>query len=255
MEPLHALLLLGISALAGAVNALAGGGTFFTFPVLIFLGLTPHLANTTNSVGIWVASLASVRGYRSELRLPRALLIRLALAAFVGSIAGSLALLATSNELFSDMVPYLMLMAATLFAFGPALRRAASHLLPPREERQFGEGVGGMLGQGAIGFYGGFFGAGMGILMMALYQMMGLKNLHEVNSIKTIMATAINAVSVTLFIVAGAVAWPHAIVMTVGGAIGGFLGAHYGKRINSELLRWLVIAYSFAMTGYFFFIA
>ncbi len=235
-----------VGAFASALNAVAGGGSFFVFPILIFMGLGPSLANVTNKVGMWCGATASIFGYKEEIRDHKRSIASLALIGVVGSIAGSLLLLITPPERFAAMVPFLMGSATLLFAYGQRIicffSSGAQDALPT---------LAGWVGQFLIGLYAGFFGAGMGIMMMALYELMGIKNIHEMNGIKVSVASAMLTVSAITFILLTPIHWPHAIALIIGTMIGGYYGASLARRLPGALVRSFVILYGITVTLYF----
>lgn len=252
MDWLQLVLLIAAGLWGGALNAVAGGGTFFTFPVLIFCGLPPILANSTNKFGMWAGSFASVGGYWSEIKPQKHRLLLLSVIAGIGSVGGSVLLLMTSPEFFKALVPWLMLCATLLFAFGNRIVRAihartAHHAAAGKVGR-----AGGLGGQFAIGVYGGFFGAGIGILLMALYELMGIRNIHQMNGLKVLVATVVNALSVLTFIITGMIVWPVALALGFGFFIGGYYGAVFAKRLPALWIRGFIIVYSLSVTCYFF---
>jgi len=230
MSPFVAALLFGAAFLAGALNSVAGGGSFISFPALLFAGVSPVIANATNTVGVWPGGVASAYAYRKDLEQPRAVLVALGVASFVGGGVGALLLLETRESTF---------VAAKLRA------RASGG-----ESRYALAGV--ALFQLVISIYGGYFGAGMGILMLAALSMMGMTNIHAMNGLKTILSTLINGVAVVAFIVARAVAWGPAVVMILGGTAGGFLGAKIARKLAPATVRKLVLVVAWGMTIYFF---
>ncbi len=246
------LLLLPAAIIAGAVNSIAGGGTFLSFPILILLGLPPLVANTTNKVGIALASFSGVIGFARELRSVRHHLAFYIALATLGSILGSYLLLTVFAESFAYLVPWLMLAATLLFAFGGhairRLRPQQAHHQPPGCARRAGLG----LGQFLIGLYGGFFAAGMGIVMLALYELAGMRHIHEMNALKVAVALAINLVSAGVFIASGMVDWSVATVLFIGALIGGYYGAVLSRLVPQPLLRGLIVAYGAGMTLYLF---
>ncbi len=243
-------LLFGAAFLAGALNSVAGGGSFISFPALLFAGISPVVANATNTVGVWPGGVASAYAYRNDLEQPRAVLIALSAASFVGGGAGALLLLHTRESTFVRLIPWLLLLASAVFTAGG---RVASEL---RARGVRGDGrfalAGTTLFQLVVSIYGGYFGAGMGILMLAALSMMGMTNIHAMNGLKTILSTLINGVAVVAFILAGAVAWGPAVVMIVGGIAGGFLGAKLARRVAPGTVRKLVLGVAWGMTIYFF---
>jgi uncharacterized membrane protein YfcA len=233
---------------AGAVNSVAGGGTFFSFPILLLFGMPPLLANTTNKFALWFASIAGVTGFWAEVKSQKAHLKFYFTAGLIGSFFGSVLLLLTPPERFEAMIPWLLLVATLIFAFGKRvivyLRRGAAndHIGKPFSA----------LGQGLIGIYGGFFAAGMGMLMMALYELSGIKSVHQMNGLKTFVGLGINGISALTFMVVGAVDWHVAIILLAGALTGGYSGAVLSKKVPEPLLRKIIIGYSALMTAYFF---
>ena len=247
---LHTLLLFITAFIAGGLNAVAGGGSFITFPALIFTGVPPIAANATNNTALWVAALASAGAYRQNLTIPRRQFLLLCGISLVGGMLGSVALLYTSADVFQKLIPYLLLLATLVFTFGEPLkawfgrRSQKSSESPPLLNL--------MLAQLAIAIYGGFFGAGLGILMLATLTFLGIKNIHTMNAFKTFLGSCINGVAIIPFIFAGIIAWHQAILMAVGGSLGGYLCASYARRLEPRLIRRVVMVVAFSMTIYFF---
>jgi uncharacterized protein len=250
MDLYHFILLFPISIIAGAVNSIAGGGTFFTFPVLILMGLPPLIANTTNKTGLAIASLAGVAGFWREIRAIRHLLMFFVPLGIIGSIIGSYVLLEIQLAHFNMLVPWLMLTATLLFALGGRLIKKIN----PRKHQGTSttKDVSIGLGQFAIGVYGGFFAAGMGILMLALYELAGIKNINEMNALKVVVALGINIISAGVFLLTGSVDWPVAAILIFGATIGGYSGAVISKKLPTSLIRTVIILYGCGMTTYFF---
>jgi uncharacterized membrane protein YfcA len=249
----HIALLFVTAIWAGALNAIAGGGTFFTFPVLLLLGIPPIIANTTNKVGIAIASISGVAGFWPEVKRIRPLLPLFIATALTGSLLGSLLLLITPPQRFEEMVPWLMLGATLLFAFGARFARVISGLRnrAPRPEGEINRPLA-AIGQTLIGVYGGFFAAGMGILMMALYATSGMKEIHEMNALKSVAGLAINLISAAVFLAVGIVDWSVAIILIGGALIGGYSGATLSKRLSPAVIRGFIVVYGAAMTVVFF---
>ena len=248
-------LALGLTAIvAGAINSVAGGGSFLTFPALMFCGVTPIRANATNTVALWFGSLASVGAYRSQLGGQRRALITLLITSLVGGLAGALLLLKTPDATFKLLLPWLLLVATLIFIFGKHLTTALRRMVhldinQPQSIVPFLVGSGLQL---VIAVYGGFFGGGIGILMLALLTLLGYVEIHIMNGLKTVLASTINGVAVIAFIWAGVVAWPQALVMIVGSILGGYSGAVIAQRVSGEVIRRVVIAVGLSMTVYFF---
>ena len=244
-------LLFVAAVLGGALNAVAGGGTFITLPCLIFTGVPAISANTTSTMALWPGSLSSVLAYRREFSQLRNLGL-LAVPSLLGGYAGAILLLRTPEDTFVQLVPWLLLGATVLFTFGSTLTRRL------RDTFRMGttDGVRGVLVVGAlqvaISIYGGYFGGGIGILMLASFVLMGMERIHEMNALKTILASCINGVAVVTFIISGKIFWVQAAVMIAGGILGGYLGAHYARRLPGERVRQFVTVVASMMTVYFF---
>ncbi|HZO73368.1 MAG TPA: sulfite exporter TauE/SafE family protein [Ktedonobacteraceae bacterium] len=247
------LVLFVASILGGILNAVAGGGSFFTFPSLIVTGISAIQANATSTVALWPGTVASVGAYRRELtKQKRGLLFLLVGISLVGGVLGAILLLKTSQAVFVLLIPYLLLLATLLFAFsGPitARLRARSTDKIHLSRRSF---IGLTVAQFIISIYGGYFGGGIGILMLATLAMMGLDNIHEMNALKTLLASCINGIAVVTFIIAGAIVWPQAILMIVGAILGGYGGAYYARKIDPRWVRLFVIVVGIVLTIYFF---
>lgn len=247
-----AVLLFGGALLAGAVNALAGGGTLITFPLLIFTGMSPIAANATSTLALLPGALTSSYAYRNELLEHKARLPLLVLYSIIGGTAGAIVLLVTPDRTFQTLIPYLMLLATLLFTFG---RYFVAWLHRRMEGYAHLSRVGVIASstlQLAIGFYGGYFGAGIGILTLSMLELMGLKNMHEMNAIKTILGSVVNIMAVIIFIVAGIIVWPQALLMMLAAAIGGYVGAHYSRKLPQQAVRGVVMFVGTVMTIYFF---
>ncbi len=242
------------AVLAGAINSVAGGGSFLTFPALMFCGVTPIRANATNTVAVWFGTAASVGAYRKQLGGQGRALVTLLSTSLVGGLLGALLLLRTPDATFKHLLPWLMLTATLIFIFGKHLSawlRRQVHL-DITQPRHVGPFIAGCALQLVIAVYGGFFGGGIGILMLALLALLGYEEIHAMNALKTVLATAINGIAVVTFILARIVDWPQALVMIVGTIIGGYGGAVIAQKVNGEVIRTLVMAVGLGMTVYFF---
>src|SRR5258707_4776903 len=231
------ILLFSAAVAGGAVNSVAGGGGFIAFPSLLFTGMPPINANATSTIALWPGTLASTGAYRRA--LSPALLKRvmpLIVITFLGSFAGSFLLLKTPQQTFLKIVPWLLLGPTLLFSFGS---RITARVVP--HHAQHGPSVWAVVGitvlQAIAAIYIGYFGAGVGIVMLALLSMMGLENIHSMNGLKTLLATCGNAVAVVVFIFAHAVYWPQGLLMMVGAIIGGYGGANNAKKMKSKSPR------------------
>lgn len=240
--------------LGGALNSVAGGGTFITLPTLIFTGVMPVNANTTSTVALWPGSIASVGAYRKELSTQRRSLLFLGGTSLVGGVLGAILLVNTSQETFVLLLPYLLLIATLLFTFGGSIAKLVRGRLgsTSSSSSSWTSLIGVSLLQLVIAIYGGYFGGGIGFLMLAMLTLLGMEQIHTMNALKTVLASCINGVAVLIFIFTGEVLWPQAIVMVVGAIAGGYGGAALAQRLDPKLVRRFVIAVGFAMTIYFF---
>jgi uncharacterized membrane protein YfcA len=250
----HGGLLFLAAIVAGALNSVAGGGGFIAFPALIFTGMLPINANATNTVALWPGTMASVGAYRRELegREKWKMLTPLFIVSILGSIVGAKLLLRTPQATFMRLVPWLLLSATLLFAVGGPLsawvrRRAELHAHASRAAL-----IAVTFLQLLVAVYIGYFGAGAGILMLALFAVMGIENIHTMNAFKTLLASLANAIAIVTFVHARAVMWPQAILMTIGAALGGYGGAWYAQKLDQKIVRYLVIVIGIGMTTYFF---
>ena len=255
-ELLPMLLVAGGAFLAGAMNAMAGGGTFFSFPALLAAGLPPVTANASNTVALWPASLSSAWAYRQELARHRGWVMGLTAVSFLGGIGGGLLLLATSNAAFARMIPWLLLIATALFAFsnqvGSLVKRVKGWLGQQTQKSNPG-GPGGLLFQFIVAVYGGFFGAGQGILTLAALSIQGVTHVQELNGLKNWIAAVTYTVSALTFIIAGAISWPHTLVMLLTATLGGYAGALLAKRLPALWLMRLVIGVGASLTLIYFY--
>jgi len=242
------LLFFLIPALAAAINSVAGGGTFLTFPVFIMSGLSPLSANVMSTIALWPGTISSGYGYRKYLATDLRRLLPLFLICVAGGIAGSLTLLYTPEIFFRRLVPWLLLGATLLFTFGKHVVSFTHQHFPNSKTSNNLT----FLVQFVIAFYGGYFGAGIGILMLAMLQLMGLSDIHQMNALKVLLAAAINAATVVIFVLAGAVIWKLAAIMVAGGIFGGYVGARLALKVPPNYVRALVSAIGFFMAAYFF---
>jgi uncharacterized membrane protein YfcA len=233
------------------MNSAAGGGTFVAFPALIFLGIPPIQANATATIATWPGTVSTLIAYREELKDQYAKIPKLAILSTIGGTIGSIALLFISNTLFSDLVPYLLLVATLFFTARPTIKRwiqenktiqANSPVYVRALQILFV----------IICIYGGFFGAGMGIMLLAIFGLMGMQNMHQMNALRSLIGACANTISVIVFIVAGLVHWPQAIIMSAGAILGGYTSATYFRRLSPEWMRKAVIIIAWTMTIYFF---
>jgi uncharacterized membrane protein YfcA len=231
---------------AGAINSVAGGGTLISFPSLIWLGLASTIANATSTVAIWPGSLGGMWGYRRDLRgLPNAT-YSLIVPSLTGGIIGAVLLVLTPTDVFDRLIPLLILFATVLFM----LQEPVQRLIKTTGKAHAGSKswlIGALLFQFFVSVYGGYFGAGIGILMLAAFGLMGFTDIHQMNGLKTFLALCINGVAAVYFIWNGMVSWPHALVMAVGAICGGVWGAGVARRIGPKGVRKIVITVGFTM--------
>ena len=236
--------------LGGALNSVAGGGSFIAFPALLFTGVPPIPANATNTIALWTGAAASGGAYRKRLDIPQRVLIPLLAASLVGGLTGAFLLLRTPAHTFMRVLPWLTLGATLLFAFGKKLAGGRKSVIEHETTNRALAGA--TLFQLCVAVYGGYFGGGMGIVMLAMLAALGMTDIHAMNALKSVMGSVINGVAVVTFIIARAVYWRHGIVMIVGGIAGGYLGAHYAMKLPQAWIRWFVVLVGAGMTVYFF---
>jgi uncharacterized protein len=247
---LHTIIFLFFAgALGGALNAVAGGGSFIAFPALLFTGVAPIAANATNTVALWVGVTASTGAYRKHLDLSRRVMIPLAVTSLIGGIAGAYLLLHTPPQTFLRVLPWLMLGATLLFLFGGHLARSQNGLAHDISTSAL---VFASVFELVVAVYGGYFGGGVGILNLAMLAIVGMTDIHAMNALKVVLGGIINGVAVITFVVAGAVVWKQGVVMIAGAILGGYLGAHYALKLPQAWVRVFVIAVGTGMTVYFF---
>ena len=236
--------------MGGAMNAVAGGGSFVAFPALLFTGVAPIPANATNTLSLWVGTTASGGAYRNRLKIARRVLIPLLIMSFLGGLAGALLLIKTPAHTFLRVIPWLMLAATLLFTFGRLLTgRISAGISHEASSRAV---AGASIVELVVATYGGYFGGGIGIMNLAMFAAMGMTDIHEMNALKILLVTVINGVATVTFIVSGAVMWPQAIVMIAGAALGGYFMAHIAQKLPPHLIRFTVILIGVTMTIYFF---
>ncbi len=243
--------LIVVAAFAGGVlNAVAGGGSFLALPALITAGIPAVTANATTAVALWPASVASTLAYRSDLDQPRGLVIALSLTSLVGGLCGALLLLGTSNDAFLRLLPWLMLIASVTFTGGGWIaNRLGGGAAGGPSRRALVIACGFQL---LIATYGGYFGGGMGIMMLAYLAAIGMTNIHAMNGLKSMLAVLINGVAIVAFVVDGAVAWRPGLMMIASAIAGGWFGARFARRVPVRIVRVFVMVVAWTMTAYFF---
>jgi uncharacterized membrane protein YfcA len=257
----HAWLLIA-SLLAGALNAMAGGGSFLSFPAVLATGILPIQANATNTVALWPGQFASIAAYWEDLKYNLRLILPLGSAALVGGLAGGIVLLHTGQTTFLALIPWLLLVAALLFAASTpiskwlqrrsavrAAARSASGASTAKAHPSVAPLVVGMI---VVCFYIGYFGAGAGFLVMSVLAIFGVEDLNQINALKVVTTCLANGIAVITFIVERQVAWQYCLLMMVTAAIGGYFGGRYARRVNAKAMRAVVVILGLGMAGYFF---
>jgi uncharacterized membrane protein YfcA len=253
----QAICLLFVAGIAGVLNALAGGGSFISFPALLFLRIPAVAANATNTVALWPGLAASALAYLKRLNAPLRVLLPLLVTSVLGGWAGALLLLKTPQHTFLQLIPWLLLSGTLLFAFGNSLRgvfgRTGDAGIDDNLQNVSWQAIViGSIAELFVAVYGGYFGAGIGFMTLGMLAMLGMQDIHAMGAIRTLLAAAINAAAVVTFIVAHAVFWPQCTVMIAGSLAGGWFGAHYAQKLDPRKVRGIVIAIGFVMTAYFF---
>jgi hypothetical protein len=242
----HAVMLFGTGLLAGTMNAVAGGGTFITLPALVFAGVPSVAANESSTVALVPAAIASSWAYRHDLKgIGGVSLWAMAAVSLAGGLAGALLLLFTPQRTFDVLVPWLMLIGSLAFAIG---RRVGAWLRPIIH-------IGAvtlLFGQFILGIYGGYFGGGVGILMMAVWSLFTSAGIMTINAARTVLVGTLNAVAVVCFVLLGKIWWPQTIVLLVAATLGGYFGARAARRLPPERLRLGMVVFNFAITAVFF---
>jgi uncharacterized protein len=237
--------------LGGMINSVAGGGTLVTFPTLVWVGRDPIVANVTSTVALWPGSLGGMLGFRRELGDSRRWMLLLAGPSVIGGLTGASLLLRTPSRTFAVIVPYLIFFATALFAAQTpimrGLRRLTGRTHHAAPDAGGGWWIGAALFQFLVAIYGGYFGAGIGIMMLAALGLLGLTDIHQMNGLKNFFAVCINLVAAIYFIVWGAVDWPDAAVMAAGAISGGYGGAGLARRLGRDFVRRTIIVIGLGM--------
>ena len=239
----HSAAAFAAAFLAGGVNSLAGGGTLITFPTLLWLGLPSVTANATNTVAIWPGSIGSLWGFRRELGRTQPKMRWLTIPSFAGGAIGALLLRLTPSGVFDKLIPFLILFATLLFSLQGPINRWLGE--PHGEQRWF---TGALLMQLGVAVYGGYFGAGMSIMMLTALSVLGMTDILEMNALTSLYGLCINGIAAVLFIWSHMVSWPFVLVMAVGSILGGYAAAGTARRIGKEAVRRFVIAVGFTIS-------
>jgi uncharacterized membrane protein YfcA len=248
--------------LAGALNAMAGGGSFLSFPAVLGTGILPIQANATNTVALWPGQFASIAAYWEDLKHNLYLLVPLGTAALIGGLAGGLVLLRTGQSTFLHLVPWLLLVAALLFAASTPISKWLQRRAAEREVLRMASGsslpaakpslIPLFLGMVVVCFYIGYFGAGSGFLVMSLLAIFGVEEINQINALKVVTTCLANGIAVVAFIIGRQVVWRYCLLMMVTAAIGGYFGARYARRVDARVMRAVVVVIGLGMAAYFF---
>ena len=241
---------------AGAVNSVAGGGTLVTFPALLGLGLTGQQANVTSTLALWPGSIGGFAGYRKDLEGTRTFALRLLPPSILGALVGAALMLLTPNQVFDHLVPWLILTATLLMATNDPI---AKYLRATQgQERSARWWMGAVAFQFLVSIYGGYFGAGIGILMLASLSLLGLTDIHQMNGLKHFLALFINGVAILAFMAwewlfhPGNIQWVTVLLMALAAALGGFFGSRAAHRVGRRMVRIFIIGIGFLLTAWYF---
>jgi uncharacterized membrane protein YfcA len=257
MSILHVLTVMAAAFAAGAINAIAGGGTLVSFPALLGIGLTGQQANVTSTLALWPGSIGGFLGHRQDLAGTRAFALRLVPPSIAGALFGAGLMLATPNRVFDQLVPWLILTATLLMAANDPLSRWLKNV--HGHERSANWWLGAIAFQFLVGVYGGYFGAGIGILMLASLSLLGLTDIHQMNGLKNFLALSINGVAILSFLAwewwfhPGNIKWYVVLLMAVAAGLGGLFGSHMAHRVGRKTVRVVVIAIGFVLTAWYFY--
>lgn len=268
MTFLQGVALFFAAILAGALNSVAGGGSFISFPTLLFTGVPAIQANATNTAALLPGTIASIPPYRKDLEHERREVILFSIISALGGVLGAIILAQTPQTAFKKMIPFLLLLATLIFAVGNNVSAAIRRLRSAPAQAQGGDEtvqdmesashpstvafIAMLIVQFIIALYGGFFGAGIGIMMLAGFSLLGMTNIHAMNALKVVLTTVINGVALITLVLYGLILWPQAILMAVGAIIGGWGGATLAHAVPARAIRWFVIVVGVTLTIYFF---
>ena len=246
LDILHLLILVVAAFAAGAINSIAGGGTLITFPVLVWLGLDPKVANATSTVALWPGLFGGLFGYRRELENSSKILLRLGLTSVLGGAVGAWLLIWTPSQTFASLVPFLILFATVLFMMQGTITRRL-RLQPIVAEPHVKWWLGAIVFQFFSSMYGGYFGAGNGILMLAAMGILGLQDINRANGIKNFLGICINSIAVVSFALSHLVVWSDALLMAGGALLGGYFGASVAVRVEQIWVRRGIVVIGFVI--------
>ncbi|MDA9178309.1 sulfite exporter TauE/SafE family protein [Amylibacter sp.] len=246
MEIYEVVLLITASFFAGIINSIAGGGSFLTFPALVFAGVPTIAANATSAVAVFPGYLSGALGFAKELKaFPKSKFLLLIFLSISGGVLGSILLLITPEVVFSFIIPWLLGFATLLFAFGNYVSKLAEKT---SDKNGFKSNIATLL----VCIYGGYFNGGLGIVLLALFSTLGMRDIHLMNGLKNIMSFALSAASVVTFAIAGIVFWKYAIIMMIAATIGGYFGVMVARKLSKSIIRIIIVIIGTIMTFIFF---
>jgi uncharacterized membrane protein YfcA len=246
-----AIFLFFAGVLGGSINAVAGGGSFVSFPALLFTGVAPIQANATNTLVLCIGTTASGGAYPQKLNIPPRIMIPLVLTSVIGGLAGAFLLIKTPAQTFLHVLPWLMLGATLLFAFGKHLTGRISAGIS--HDASNAAVTGASIFEFVVAVYGGYFGGGLGIMNLAMLAALGMTDIHAMNKLKVLLGGIINGVATIAFVALGVILWPQGLVMTAGAVLGGYSSAHFAQKLPQSWVKSFVILVGSAMTIYFFY--
>lgn len=249
---LDMLLLLAAGLLGGIINSIAGGGSFITFPALLLVGVPPIAANASNTFAACAGYISGTWALRSEITTPRRRLVMLSLLSALGGGAGAYLLTLTDDSGFEAAIPWLLLFATVVFAFGSQLNKALQNWSQKRPHLGLIHLALMLVMFVAVSVYGGFFNAGLGIIILSYLSLAGHTQINEMNGLKLLFSTTISLCAIILFLFKGLIVWQETLAVLVGTLIGGYLAGHLSKRLPQVIVRRAILIASIGITGYFF---
>ncbi|USD43133.1 sulfite exporter TauE/SafE family protein [Vibrio sp. SCSIO 43135] len=247
------VLLFAAGVLGGIMNSIAGGGSFITFPMLMGVGVPPIAANATNTFAVCAGYLSGTYGFRHDIKHSKNQLILITVLSLIGGAIGAYLLLNTPEELFLEAIPWLLLFATVLFIFGAQLNGLAKKLVSSHQHASKAGGLALGCFLILVSAYGGFFNAGLGVIVLSYLALAGYQNINLMNGLKLLVSSCVSLVAIAIFVYDGVIDWPRGIAVLFGTLVGGYVAARVSRRVPQHYVRWLIIGSSLAITGYFFY--